>query len=98
MNASFEALPEWLHTPFIPVRDAASLLLDRGEDEKARSLVEVIRCPAEWSGSQAETFETVKSSLLAGIDALIAETQGNDPLRSPEVLAAIEAAAERRHA
>jgi len=97
MNASFEALPEWLRTPFAPVRDAASLLLDKGEDETARALVEVIRCPEEWSVEQATIFETVKASLLGGIDALIVETQGTDPLRSPEILAAIDAAAERRH-
>jgi hypothetical protein len=96
MNAAFESLPEWLREPFTPVRDAVILLLDRGLDETAKGLVEVIQCPTEWNSEQEAMFTQVRASMLSGIDALIAATEAADPLRSPEALEMVALATERR--
>jgi hypothetical protein len=98
MNAGFTGLPEWLQVPFLPFQENVILLLDGGHDDLARRVVAAIYPPTDWTAEQITAFDEAKAEILAGIDDLMADAEANDPLRSPEAIALIEDAAERRSA
>lgn len=96
MNAGFIALPEWLRSPFEPMRENLTLLFDASRDDLALAVVQAIPTPAGWTEEQVAAFDSAKAGIISGIESLMADAVANDPLRSPEALAMIAAAAERR--
>lgn len=96
MNAAFLALPEWLRSPFEPMRENLTLLFDANRDDLALAVVQAIPTPAGWTDEQAVEFEAAKAGIISGIELLMADAIANDPFRSPEALAMIALAAERR--
>ena len=96
MNAGFTGLPEWLQVPFLPFQENVILLLDGGHDDLARRVVAAIYPPTDWSEEQISAFNQAKTGILAGIDSLIADAVASNPLNSPEALAMLSLAAERR--
>jgi hypothetical protein len=63
-------LPAWIRGPFGATYTAAVALLDQADDAAAAALIEYASAPAGYSAEQAETFETIRASLLASIMAL----------------------------
>jgi hypothetical protein len=96
MNSHYFSLPTWIAEGFLPLRDAVSILFDRGDDALARNLVAAIPAPAGIDEQRSVEFAASQSSLLNGIDQLISTTDAGNPLRSPEALAMAALAAERR--
>ena len=87
MASDFAALPEWMRDPFEPFRETVSLLLDKRNEELARSIVAAIPVPANFDAAQVATFNAAVSSVLAGIDSIIAGRTCNQP----EFIAAYQA-------
>jgi hypothetical protein len=96
MNSTFLALPEWLQTPFVPFQENVSLLLDGGNDDLARRVVAAIYPPPNWLVDQISAFDVAKTDILSGIETMIADTDAANPLNSPEALAMLALAAQRR--
>jgi hypothetical protein len=96
MNAAFLALPDWLVVPFLPMKETLTILFDLKQDQLARDVISAIPQPASWTQEQLQQFDTAKASIIAGIDSLIADTEANDPMRTPEAIAQIAAAEARR--
>lgn len=96
MDAGFTGLPEWMQVPFLPFQENVILLLDGGHDDLARRVVAAIHPPADWTTEQCAAFDQAKTDILAGIDSLIADVVASNPLNSPEALAMLALAAERR--
>jgi hypothetical protein len=96
MNTHYFSLPSWIAEGFLPLRDAVSILFERGDDALARNLVASIPDPAGLDEDRTAEFAASHSAMLAGIDGLIAATEAENPLRSPKALAMLAAAAERR--
>ena len=63
-------LPAWIRGPFGSTYTAAIAHLDAGDDEAAASLIEYAVAPTGYDAGQVEAFELIRSSLLAGIQAL----------------------------
>lgn len=70
MRQQWAALPAWIRGPFGATYNAAVALVDQNDDEAAAALIEYASAPAGYSAEQAETFETIRASLLASIEAL----------------------------
>jgi hypothetical protein len=92
MASDFAALPEWMRNSFEPFRETVALLLDRGNEELARAVVAAIPVPANFDAAQVATFNTAVSSVLTGIDSIIAARTCNQP----EYIAAYEASVLKR--
>lgn len=96
MNEAYFSLPQWIVDEFIPVRDAVSILLDQNQDELAISLVDAIPVPANITETQITEFVSAKTAMINGIETLITIREQENPFNSPEALAFLELAAQRR--
>ena len=96
MNEAYFSLPQWIADEFLPVRDAVSILLDQKQDEVAVSLVNAIPVPANITETQITEFISAKTAMIGGIQALITIREQENPFNSPEALAMLELAAQRR--
>lgn len=96
MDAEFVAFPDWVKSHFLPFRETLTILFDKRLDELARSVIAAIPQPASATAEELAEFNQAQSSVLTGIDLLIADFNENDPLRSPENIALRELADQRR--
>lgn len=96
MNEAYFSLPQWIADEFLPVRDTVSILLDQNQDELAISLVNAIPVPANITETQITEFVSAKTAMIGGIQALITIREQENPFNSPEALAMLELAAQRR--
>ncbi len=75
LRTIWDNLPAYIRGPYRPQFEAANRLLDEGDDVGAADLIQYATpCPSydQW---QFDAFESVKSTLLAGIESLPAITQ-----------------------
>lgn len=96
MNQAYFSLPQWIADGFLPVRDTVSFLLDQNQDEIAVSLIDTIPIPANITETQITEFVSAKTAMISGIETLITIREQENPFNSPEALAMIELAAQRR--
>jgi hypothetical protein len=69
-RAEWEALPAWIRGPYGAAHDAASKLVDAGDDEAAIALLTYAEPPTGYSTEQLETFITVCAGLIEAIEDL----------------------------
>lgn len=70
LRDAWMALPPFIRGPFDSHFRQVERLLDEGEREAARAVVEYAEPPEGYSEVQKTTFATVQLQMLAGIDAL----------------------------
>lgn len=96
MNQTYFSLPQWIADGFLPIKDAVSVLLDQNQDEIAVLLIDTIPIPANITETQVTEFVSAKTAMINGIETLISIREQENPFNSPEALAMLELAAQRR--
>lgn len=70
LRADWKALPDFIRGPFRDKFEAASRLLDEGDDTAAIALIEYCEPPSSFSQEQVETFGTIKTAIQSAIENL----------------------------
>lgn len=70
LRADWKAFPDFIRGPFRDKFEAASRLLDEGDDAAAMALIEYAEAPASFDADQISTFATVKASMKTAIENL----------------------------
>jgi hypothetical protein len=72
LRADWKALPDFIRGPFRDKFEAASRLLDEGDDAAAIALIEYADSPSSFTSDQIATFAATKATMRAGIEAMSA--------------------------
>jgi hypothetical protein len=70
LRNQWRGLPDFIRGPFRDKFEAASRLLDEGDDEAAVALIEYCEPPVSFSEDQIETFSTIKTEIKSAIQSL----------------------------
>ena len=70
LRAAWDSLPAYIRGPFQDKFNAANALLDAGDDEAAKALIEYAEAPMAYSVEQVAMFSAVKAQMASGIAGL----------------------------
>lgn len=70
LRNQWRGLPDFIRGPFRDKFEAASRLLDEGDDVAAIALIEYCEPPSSFSEEQVETFGTIKTAIQSAIENL----------------------------
>lgn len=70
LREQWRGLPDFIRGPFRDKFEAASRLLDEGDDVAAIALIEYCEPPSSFSQEQVETFGTIKTAIQSAIENL----------------------------
>jgi hypothetical protein len=70
LAAYWSTQPAWIRGPFNESYQSAVSLLDRHDIDAAIAIITYAPIPIAYDADQVSTFETVKATLLAGLESL----------------------------
>ena len=70
LRDQWDQLPPFIRGPFREKFDSINMLLDAGDDDAARALVQYAEPPATFSPEELQVFSSVRASFLQAISSL----------------------------